>query len=101
MFSFLFTFGVPCTYFCKNILKDNKLKDEIAVLDKNIIDIEREETRKEMYSRGLKPLSFKNVEDKTNSLDGANDGLNKFDYVDISLVKGQSLDEDGPKLLRK
>lgn len=107
LFSFLFTFGVPCTYFCKNILKDNKLKDEIAILDKDIIDIEREESRKEMYSRGPKPLSFKNIDDKRSALDVVSDGLKKMEHIKINPVSDNSfIDEstleNGPKLsLRK
>lgn len=83
LFSFLFTFGVPCIYYCKNILKDNELKDKITGLDKDIIDIENEEKRKEMLSRNSKPLSFKKIEDKRDYLGVINDGLKKIEHINI------------------
>lgn len=97
LFSFLFTFGVPCVYFMKNILKDNKLKDEIALLDKDILAIEREE-RKKSYSREPKPVIFNNEsKDNRSTLEVVSDGLKRFDRIDI-----QPVNEDGPKLsLRK
>lgn len=102
LFSFLFTFGVPCTYFIKNILKDNKLKNEISILDKDIINIEKEESRKEMHSREPKQLSFKNIEDKRSALEVVKDGLKKHEHIDIRPIDEQSVEEDGPKLsLRK
>lgn len=98
LFSFLFTFGVPCVYFMKNILKDNKLKDEIALLDKDILAIEREEARKKAYSREPKPVIFnKESKDNRSALEVVSDGLKRFDRINI-----QPVNEDGPKLsLRK
>ena len=86
LFSFLYTFGIPCTYFTNNIKKDNKLKDEIIGLDMEIIDIEKQETKKNVYDKVPKNL-FEYTKDNKSTLDVISSGLAKISEIKVESQK--------------
>lgn len=97
LFSFLYTFGIPCIYFTRNIKKDNKLKDEIFSLDMEIIDIEKQETKKNVYDKVPKNL-FEYTKNNRSTLDVVSSGLEKISEMKIEPQK-DVFDTISPELL--
>ena len=97
LFSFLYMFGIPCIYFTNNIKKDNNLKDEIFSLDMEIIDIEKQETKKNVYDKVTKNL-FEYTKDNRSTLDVISSGFEKITEIKVETQK-DVFDSISPELL--